>query len=306
MSNKVVRRADSIQTTQVENYVMPNTKISNLLTENKVVTNDNAELDNIFNTQLNIETINNKYSQITTSCLISFDEDDIQIDKSKPYTEFDRAVYNAVTSHFVAGNTTFTAGMICRAMTGNAVTKPSPQQVGAVTRSLYKMNGMRIKLDASNEFIKRELLGPDDKWIREEHLLMYTKDSISIKGNKVDAYHMLKEPILYSYAHMVNQLITVPIHVLNTPSDNTEKTINMKNYLIRRIEGMRNNKNSLNSNLILLSNLYDITNSSVKVECARVRKQVEVILNYWVDESFISNYEYIKQKNKFHALKITL
>lgn len=302
-SNKVKKDSSYVQTSQVSNFVMPNSKISNILTDTNLETKEVGTLDNIFNTALNVTTLENKSKSVTTSCFISYDES-VVLDKSKPFTEYDRAVYNAITSHFVAGNTVFSAAMVYRAMAGNNSKNPSPQQIGAVTRSITKMGGMRIKIDASSEFIKRGLLKEGDEWVRDEQLLYYTLDRVTINGKKAEAYTLIKGPILYSYAATIKQLITVPIQVLDTPSDNTEKTINMKNYLIRRIEGIRNPHNKLKSNSILLSKLYELTNARNNTEYTRVRKQCNIMLDYWVSSGFIKDFKFLKQKRTIYAIEV--
>lgn len=289
---------ENLRTIGLKKLIMPNNKLSNVLTT-KDVFNQNSEL----------VTFTGRSKEITTSCLIEYDTENVVFESVRPFTEYDRAVYNAVTSHYVAGNTVMTASMICRAMTGKTKdnSNPSPQQVGAVTRSLKKMGLIRINLDLTNEFQNRKITLDDEhitSYKISEMLLTYRSVEVMTKGRKVEAFEFLSSPILYSYSKATNQVITVPIKFLDTPMDNTEKIINLKNYLIRRIEGIKC-KNRLKHDIILFENVYELSEDTNKEDNKRTRTHIIRILDYWKDENYIKNYKFIKQGKSYYSIKIS-
>lgn len=296
-NSKIFR--DNLRTIGLEKFIMPNNKLSNVLAK-KDIYNQNASL----------VTFSGRSKEITTSCLIEYDTENVVFESVRPFTEYDRAVYNAVTSHYVAGNTIMTASMICRAMTGKTKdnSNPSPQQVGAVTRSVKKMGLIRINLDLTNEFQNRGITLDDEhitSYKVSEMLLTYRSVEVLTKGRRIEAFEFLSSPILYSYSKATNQVITVPIKFLDTPIDNTERIINLKNYLIRRIEGIKG-KNRLKHDIILFESIYELSENKNKEDNKRTRMQVTRILDYWKEQDYIKNYKFIKQKKSYHSIKISI
>lgn len=290
---------DTLKTYGLDNYIIPNNKLSNVLTAKDV-----------FNKQIFLETLAGNAKDVTTSCFISYDEENIIFQSYKPFTEYDRAVYNAIVSHYIAGNIIITPDMICRAMTGktNTSVHPSPQQVEAVITSMKKMRFIEVNLDLTNEFIKRDIL-LDDEYITSYSvntiLLDFKNVSVSTKSRTINAFIIKEPPILYAYSQSIDQIITIPLEILNTPTDNTENTINLKNYLIRRIEGIRGD-NKLKQDIVLLSNIYELLEIELRQEKNRVRTQITKILNYWIQQDYITSYEFIKKGRTFYSIKLDI
>ncbi len=206
------------------------------------------------------------------TCILSYEGDNLQIAGRQPFTEYDRCVYSAVVSLYVAGNRVVTCDMIWRAMTGKTEQEQAtPAQQAAVTKSLDKMRFMRAVIDCSQEFKMRRISldgnnlnggGYDDNLL---HLsITWVKTAT---GKVIRAYEILSAPVLYKYSAAVKQLQTVDIKLLDVKKldskgkptthslEYTERRVVIKGYLLRRIEGMKGN-NSLNSHCIALRD-YD-------------------------------------------------
>lgn len=182
----------------------------------------------------------------------------------KPFTEYDRAVHDAVVTLYedrIKQNQppVMTADMIYRAMTHKTNTeKVSPQQKGAVTKSIDKMRkNISVYADASAE-MQRRRVSINGKPVTEFKIdgFLLSADRITIKagGETVEAYLLRGEPIMLNYAKLTGQLITVKGTMLDvkeidskgniTPVaiPNTVNRISVKSYLLRRVEVMRNDE----------------------------------------------------------------
>lgn len=292
---KRTTRKDTLQTSGLKNCIVPNNKLSNTMTN-----------ENLFNNQVSLVTLSGKAKDITTSCLVTYDEKHLAFQTSTPFTEYDRAVYNAVVSHYIAGNLVMTADMICRAMMGKSRTHPTDIQITSVIESMRKMSMIRVNLDLTDEFQKRKIT-LDDEFITsykiETSLLLCSSISVTTKNKEIDAFIIKETPILYSYSHAVNQVITIPLDVLDTPSGNTATNIKIKNYLIRRIEGMKTN-NKLKQNIIIIDTIYTLLETTTKQENERIRKQIIKILDYWIVKNYIKKYIFIKNGKTIHSIQI--
>ena len=187
----------------------------------------------------------------------------------KPYTEYDRAVHDAVVSIYAdriknGQPAVATADMIYRTMTYKTNTeKVSPQQRGAVTKSIDKMRkNIYVYADLSAEMKRRGIVtNPNGKtesekykFVLDDFLLSATHfDNLGINGSNVSGY-LFKKPLMLGYSRMTGQLITIKgkildIKEINKNGDitdvsisNTDSRISIKSYLLRRVEVMKNDE----------------------------------------------------------------
>jgi hypothetical protein len=127
-------------------------------------------------------------------------------------------------------------------------------------------------------------------------------------GKEVVAYKLLDKPLLYKYAERLKQIITVPFELLNIKgASDTEDVTVLKNYLLRRIELMKNGNNNVESYNISYKKIYELLNVSEQnsvsnnawyLKTSDIRKTVKEILDYWKEIRYISKYsEYIDSKD---------
>lgn len=239
--------------------VVPNHKLVNNLTRATRTPEDIVEIV----TEVSKRGAKNK---VTATCVLSYEGDDVKISGRQPFTEYDRNVYNAVVSLYVAGNRVITSDMVWRTMTGKTEQEqPSPALKAAVTKSIDKMRFMRAQIDCSDEF-KMRRMELDGKPVNgagfDDNLLHLSVTWVRAGKNTIRAYEFPKEsrfaPILYQYSSAVTQVINVPIALLDVkkldkhgkPTTHslsyTEQRVIIKGYLLRRIEGMKG-RNALKS-----------------------------------------------------------
>ena len=179
----------------------------------------------------------------------------------KPYTEYDRAVHDAVVSIYEdrtkkGAPPIMTPDMIYRTMTHKTNKEyVSEQQKETIEKSVEKMRkNISVYADATAEIQRRKINvnGKQiDRFVIDGFLLPAEKIDVESGGGNITAYLIKGEPILLKYAKLTNQLITVKGNLLDirevdaegnitdTPIANNENRIAIKSYLLRRIEIMR-------------------------------------------------------------------
>lgn len=314
-----------------EKYVVPNNKLANTMTRG-IIDIGRITLE---------ESRRGAKKLVETTCILTYEGDNVHLSGRQPFTEYDRNVYNAVSSLYVYGDQSHvvTPAMVYRAMTGLTDSeKPTAGQLAAVTRSLDKMRFIRARIDCTEE-LKMRRITLNSKQINGGEIDTYllTADAIKVQagGQTVRAYRIIKTPILYEYAAAVKQVLTLPASVLDVKEisemtvdgakkltigarlPNTESRILIKGYLIRRIEGMKG-KNGLSNPVISLydyqrdgethQGLYSIAGKAdaKDLEAKRIRTDVEKMLAYWQATGYIKAFEAQTQRRKITGYKITV
>ena len=218
-----------------QKHVMPNNKLANSLTKDII---DAGAIDLVVSGRGKTE--------ITTRCILTYEGDNVKLSGRQPCTEYDRNVADAVTSLFLYGDPShiITPATVYRAMIHSTGTEtPSPQTLGAVTRSLDKGRFVRVQIDCTQELLRRNasLNGEQITGGKvDTYLLPLEKIEVMAGGKKVTAYKIIKTPVLYDYARLTKQVLTVPAKLLDVPNaSNTEQRISIKGYLLRRITVMK-------------------------------------------------------------------
>lgn len=285
--SEILNASKFLLSTKINNYVVPNTQISN-----RIPLLNYDQFDGSYIASENLKPLD-------FACFLTVEDDEIrQLNK---ITRYDRAVYNAVVSHFVEGNVVLTVDMISRTILGKDSNKPSPQQKGAITKSLRKLRGTSIEIDVTNEFTKRNI-SIDGKQIENGRIdtLLLEWDKLSIdtpNKTNVEAYFIKAQPVLYTYAKALKQVITIPTKLLDVPLNNTEDVIALKNYLLLRIEVMKNNKNKIKSDKILYSSIYEELEKTTNRQLIVLRKAIHTILEFWIAEKYIKSFKIEKKGN---------
>ena len=285
-----------------QKHVMPNNKLANSLTKDII---DAGAIDLVVSGRGKTE--------ITTRCILTYEGDNVKLSGRQPCTEYDRNVADAVTSLFLYGDPShiITPATVYRAMIHSTGTEtPSPQTLGAVTRSLDKGRFVRVQIDCTQELLRRNasLNGEQITGGKvDTYLLPLEKIEVMAGGKKVTAYKIIKTPVLYDYARLTKQVLTVPAKLLDVPNaSNTEQRISIKGYLLRRITVMKGKTQQ--SNRILFEKIWDAAGKpdpSPK-EAQRIREYTFTVLDYWKKERYIKGYKAVKEGKTYTAVEIQL
>ncbi|MBZ9624392.1 hypothetical protein G9F71_016185 [Clostridium sp. FP2] len=282
-------------------FIIPNNKLCNQITKNIVGI---GEID------LTVSSKGCKKEVITTVKL-NYGSEEIQIyNKTYKFTAYDRVVHNAVCSLYQSENNEFTAAMCYRSMNGlKNNEKVSPQAVSLVTKSLDKLSRIRCKIDWTQEARSRAI--NIQNAIVEGNILATIKIIVTTGGKMTEAYKLLDKPILYRYAQETKQVITIPIALLQTKQfiKNTEDVIVIREYLIRRIETLKNNNKQ--SNKILYISIFielglkiSIKDQAFADKTKKVRRSVREIISCWKKQNYIKDFAEYKEGKTYKGIAI--
>lgn len=144
-------------------------------------------------------------------------------------TYIDMMIADAVYSLYKTEQTSFSEGMILRALSGDDNQTCRSEVRDRITGSLKKMGDLKLIFNCREELENRNIEGFED--IKETFLPLTI-----LKSGK---YQNINPP-LYEYAELVNQIITIPMGLWNLgnerPVNNSLENIAIKHYLIHRIE----------------------------------------------------------------------
>lgn len=314
-----------LQSVIVDRHVIPNNKLTNHIA---------GHVDDVGMFKLPVSAATKRAMPMKVICSLAYEDENLKISGRRPFTEYDRNVYNALVSLYVYGDQSHivTPQTVYRAMVGMAATEnPGKQQIEAVTESLDKMRFTRTVINCTDE-IKRRKSIPGRKYagmgMIDTYLLDATVVHVEAGGKTVRAYRINSAPVLYGYSRLLNEVLTVPSSLLDiraTSEDgeitgervnNTESRIQIKGYLLRRIEGMKGS-NSLKSRTIALDGydkddihhkgLYEIaglTAGASRKAQKTVRDYAEQVLGYWKANGYISGHSFLTARRTITGIQI--
>jgi len=278
-------------------FYITNNKLSNEITKD-FVNKGEQELIVIRNTR--------KKGDIITYNTLTYDDKNISITGRHVFTAYDRTVHNAVCSLYVAGNDTMTPAMVYRTMTGMSETEYiSPKALETVRNSIDKSRFLKLTVDFTEEAKARNM---DIKKAKiEDYLLNAKKIWVKTTNNEVEAYKINATPTLYQYAQTTNQILSIPLKLLDTKeaTRNTEEIIPIKEYLVRRIEIMKHDKTM--SNKILYGTIFEEVGIVItdKKQKTRMREYITSILSLWkIRDNYINDFKEYKERNSIKGVEI--
>ena len=289
-----IERLDSILPTK---YIIPNNRFINKLAKGEISLEDDVALI--------VNSPNKK--EIKTNVTLNYDDENIEIyDKDKRFTPYDRAVHNAVISIYDAGNINFTPNQVYRCMNGLVEGEyVSPQAIGSVTKSIDKTRRTYTKVNYINEAKawKKDI----DNCIIEDYILSAKKITLQTGGKEVTGYKINTKPILYEYAQVTKQVLTIPNKLLNTKGilNSSPEVSIITEYLIREIEWMKK-KGSKRNNKITFIGIYEELDlvDPTKGKAKKVRDNVLILLENFKNNKYIKGHNLYKEGKSFKGIEI--
>lgn len=209
-----------------------------------------SQTDDPFRKKLLIATLTGKKTAFSTIQLTA----DYQELLDSSITFLDRIVMDAIYTIFISGSDIFTPEMVLRVITGNMEIDVTPHKRDMVCSIIEKLSSVRICIDCTEEMMARKVIRKGLRCSLESYLLPLEKIQV-MAGNHLkvmEAYRLIKKPVLYEYTEKVGQFITFPTILLDTKKkglSDTVEVIQIKRYLIQRIEQMHHD-NKLSSKKI--------------------------------------------------------
>ena len=304
-ANTKRKKVDPLKSIRPKSYTMPNTKLSNKITKENHL--ENLKLEVIVGS-------GKSKNEITTKVMLNYENENVHLISRVEFTPYDREVYDGVTTLYEAGNIVVNPAMVYRAMNGLTETEQvSEKAVDEVRKSLDKSSFIKISIDYTDEakLYNREI----DKTTYVGYLLACEKIIVESGGTELEAYKLLRCPILYEYAQISGQIITVPINLLNTRDtvNSTEDVIIIRGFLLRQIEWMKHPKSNRSTNITYQS-VYeeleilraDLDERAYENKTGKIRKHIKAILESWKTQKYLKNFEEYKDGKQFKGVKIHL
>ena len=272
-------------------YSIQNSPINNKLVNNFFST---EELDGKKN--LDLYPVGKGNNKQTVQIFVALKYMGADIKLNRKIGGFDKAVYNAISTLWSAGNACITVKDIYETMNGLKKSKKlSEAQERKIRASVDKMRFTNCYIDFSQELnaIKGE---SDIESGKLSDNMLHISEAIAVmnNGETKNAYKIHTEPVLYTYNRIKRQLISVPIGLLDTSQalSNTDDVIALREYLIQQIQNMK--KGIRNSNKMLFDTIYKeagIKQTTNRTQIMRDRDKVIAILEAWKDKQYIKGYE---------------
>ena len=294
-----------------KNHIKPNNKLANKMTKDII---SEGEVSLI---------ISNKKSkkEVFTKVMLDYDDKYVQFSGREKYKPYDQEVYDGVVTLFAANESLFraegmlfTSAMVYRAMNGLTESENvSSAAVELVAKSIDKSRFIKTTIDYTEE---AKLYNKDVKeTLFEGYLLNAEKVKANINGIEQEVYKLYRKPILYEYAQISGQIITVPMKLLNTKSkiNSTEDVIIIRGYLLRQIEWLKNERTNRNENITYQSiyselEIYKTTydEAMYKKKTHITRNNVKAILDEWIEQNYIKKYEEYKEGKTIKGVTIII
>ena len=297
---RVMKDSENIPTKAPKTWVTPVDKVSGLAFDGA---------GSLYNTKLVGVDISSRKTKKEILSMVSLDFSDraIQITGRKELTPYDREVHDALVTLYIDGeNDYITPQMIYRAMTGNKDAKLNPKQQETISNSLNKLMYSRLVIKASKEECQAYGF---DKFTYEGTVIQGEKVTATVNGvSVIEVYHLLKEPVLYTYAAKKDQIGRLDIKLLNSPVNKNEENITLQSYLYRRILAIKA------SGKLSPTIVYDTVFKQLDIQAASdgalrkkkliVRNTVKKILDYWKQQGFITGY--VENSRKTEIVSVTI
>lgn len=239
---------------------------------------------------------------------VMLETDSKKIKGAEGLNGYDNIVHNALFSHWKAGIKTVTPQMLYKTMAGDDAAKISPNHQEAIRESLEKMMRTTVTINFSKE--KERLPKKVTKFFIKENIISGRIAIAEISGNEVEAFSLLTEPALYKYADIKNQIARVDVKLRNTPINKNKETLVLQEYLLSRINAMKNS--SRMTNIILYETVFEelelesSSDAALRNKKSKIRKDIATILDYWKAEKFINGYTINKKGRAFYSITIDL
>lgn len=229
-----------------------------------------------------------------------------------PLDEFDRAVLGVIISEYLAGNRYTTVNIIFRALIGKigdrgAVLRKNQQD--SIVNSIIKLMATLVDFSSVAESLKEmKYTDKDGNTISFHSSNILAADIIDAKinGQVMEGVIFFKDNSpLFDIADAKNQIIRYPHDLLDVPNqNNTPRIISIKKYVLRRICEIKLHNMTPTITFEDLFQKCRMSNSprNVKMDA---RKAIANLFQHLQMKNFITDFEFVQQRNKFIAVKFS-
>ena len=234
-------------------------------------------------------------------------------DGTDPLTFFDYSVLSVCISAQLAGNSSITAAMILRGLTGTTKSTSggthngaiNPDQRNAIMASIEKLMGRIIKIDISEVNKKLDYNGATSITSTLLPAYFITK---KINGQIVeDVIYFDRQSPIFEVADQRNQIIRYDTALLDVPNqNNTPLVIAIKNYVMLRLAEIKKHKMTPT---ITLDDIFTKCRIDTAGKKYNVKKEVKNVIDKFLahlqQKDFIKSFAWKKQGTKLHGVEFT-
>lgn len=244
-----------------------------------------------------------------TKVIIALTQDDGNDYKNINY--LDQMVLNAVCTLCFAHTYVFTTRQIYQALAGRDTKIPLKkdggggeyrQMIDIITKSMEKLNATKIfisKMIPKSVETSPSILNDADTL--KYRILDYMEASTIRGGKELIAYELIATPYLLKQAIDNKQIYTVSGEIYKLPISTTWQSCLIRDYLISRIEALKNKNNYQYQQNILCQNIYNTvdidgyldhlaSDNTRAVTKKRLRETAKKILKNWITIGYIKNF----------------
>lgn len=236
-------------------------------------------------------------------------------DDDKDYTNInylDKMVLNAVCTLCCAGQYVFTTRQIYETLSGSTKKIPLKKDgssdfreiISIINDSMEKLNSSKIYISQSvpksTETNKKVL---EDSDTIKARILDYIELESIRGGKKVNVFNLgEKNPLLLDEAINKGQIYAVSSEICNLPVSATWQSCLIRDYLIGRIEALKNSRNQQYQQSILCERIYEVididgqyfsklaSDNSRTVTKKRLRELAKKIMKNWIKIGYIKDF----------------
>ena len=218
--------------------------------------------------------------------------------------KFDIEILAHAATLYIAGNRIISTDMLFRQMNGGKNKQPTEAMRREIYDSFCRLARTWIYIDASQE-VKA---GLNKKAEFRGALLpcsMIIGDTILNGQSAHDCIKIYDTSPLVEYAMLKGQASPIPLDMFNIPNVNrTEENIELIGYLTRAFADMRNQHSDRNKHIISYDSIYKYLGvegsnpTQLRIIKARIRKTVRAVLDSWVENLRIKDYQELTADNK--------
>ena len=294
---------ESVNTITPQKYVQPSDKISNELTALSLVGGGNVIVGTKGKEKIK------SVVRLDTQGLEGFDI-------RRKIDEFDRAVMDAITSLYVAGNEVMTVSMIHSVLTGNSGSRITDKKRDDINESITRLIYTAVFINPEQE---REAFYPSLKKVYDSPLVNGRRvTNVLVNGTLTDCLRVYDLPILYEYANAKSQVSTIQIELLNSPIAKNKETIILQDYILRRVEAMKRGNVSHTITYEAIYKLFGCETdkqapapAKVRVKQKELREKASVILDHLKtqkinDKQYIKGHGVIKKSGRLYGVEVKL
>lgn len=302
-------------------YKIPNTALMNALQDKGYINTGEHDLK-----------VFGEDNPTTAYVLATYDESNSGIKLiNNNLTQYQTDVSNAVITLWKQAQDdgkppVFNIDMIYKNMPGGGE-RPSDKVKKDISQIMDFFGKFDIELDATDEMLKRNKIKEGDSFTISEKYFNLREATLKIKngGQTVKAYELLSTPLMWNYAGMTDQILTIPRKYLTISKVKngkitgelipmTDKRQSITSYLLKRIAIMKHAKKEHTLNKGTITDRINIETVFSKAEieapskqnAAKYRSFIFEVLDYETAAGNIKGYEKIMNGRSIQSIKILL